>query len=759
MAHDERTEVQPAGAGAPPGNGATPAAEDRTVRQESPPPAVERTLLERTVADPGESAEPAPPALPAAPAAPLGAPPGAEINVPENTIYQRPAEAAEASARSTGSLRNPEGTQRESSEDRHRAKGVSKKCTYRVPGYQILDRLGEGTYGEVWRAKEHGSGIEVAIKFFNRGTTKEWVHLLEEVKQLALLHGDPGIIQLKEVNAEARPPFFIMAYAPGGCLSRRLKQGKLPVAEALPLFRQVCEALAYVHAKGIRHCDLKPGNILLDALNKARVADFGQAHLTSDLSPALGTFFYMAPEQADTVKQVPDTRWDVYAAGALFYVMVTGEPPRRGGTIDAELANTQELPHRLRRYRNFVMTAPRPTKHHGVSGIGRDLARLIDRCLAISPDERPRDAAAVLAELDRIERSKRRRPYLYMAVAAPVLLLLFLAGLGFWEAEWQIGQSGAMLEKQLGESDLTGARLVAYKVKEQIAIRSNFAHKCASDEKLRQAAAAHDDAATERLTEVYYREISGRKTDSHVVAVALFYADGHGAAFHMPNRLITAKQFSDTIYSHREFFNGVGDFDEGTTRPPINKPHVSQPFTGRATAGKLTLGISTPVFDPKDDTKVVGVLMVTLKLEDLNDWLKDVKMQDGFVTLFNGHKQVFEHRHMENVRPQETGKVPRPWDCPLYDKVLDGQDGHEVFTDPVDGHQYLAGYAPIDLGDQRWGVIVQHDYDKVTRPVADLRNQMVRWGLSMLAASVFLLGSVGASLVWLLRREEKTAHA
>src|SRR5208337_3643069 len=94
------------------------------------------------------------------------------------------------------------------------------------------------------------------------------------------------------------PPYYIMTYAEHGSLAHRLDQGPMPVAEALTLFRQITYALAYVHAKGVRHCDLKPGNILLDVRDRPLVGDFGQAHLASDLSPALGTFFYMAPEQA-----------------------------------------------------------------------------------------------------------------------------------------------------------------------------------------------------------------------------------------------------------------------------------------------------------------------------------------------------------------------------------------------------------------------------------------------------------------------------
>ena len=106
--------------------------------------------------------------------------------------------------------------------------------------------------------------------------------------------------------------------------------------EALDLFRQVAGALAYVHAKGVRHCDLKPGNILLDARGRALVADFGQAHLASDLSPGLGTFFYMAPEQADLSTLHPRHPLGRLRPRRLFYAMVTGQPPHE----DADHAQT-----------------------------------------------------------------------------------------------------------------------------------------------------------------------------------------------------------------------------------------------------------------------------------------------------------------------------------------------------------------------------------------------------------------------------------
>src|SRR5262249_23530065 len=181
-----------------------------------------------------------------------------------------------------------------------------------------------------------------------------------EVKQLALLHADPGIVQLLDVELDAAPPYYVMAYAEGGSLAARLEKGPLPLPEALEIFRQLAQALAYVHAKGVRPCDLKPGNVLLNARRRVLLADFGQAHLSTDAAPALGTFFYMAPEQADLGPQIPDTRWDVYGLGAILYAMLTGRPPRESAEARAELARTSSLPERLHRYREWVRRGPRP---------------------------------------------------------------------------------------------------------------------------------------------------------------------------------------------------------------------------------------------------------------------------------------------------------------------------------------------------------------------------------------------------------------
>ena len=113
------------------------------------------------------------------------------------------------------------------------------------------------------------------------------------------------------------------------------------------------------------HCDLKPANVLLDEDNKPRLADFGQSRLSHEQSPALGTLFYMAPEQAD-LQAIPDARWDVYALGAMLHCMLTGEVPHRSDETVKQFDSAADLADKLARYRSVIRSA-----HLSTTGIKR----------------------------------------------------------------------------------------------------------------------------------------------------------------------------------------------------------------------------------------------------------------------------------------------------------------------------------------------------------------------------------------------------
>ena len=109
----------------------------------------------------------------------------------------------------------------------------------------------------------------------------------------------------------------------GGSLTARLADQPLPLEQSVRITREICSALVDAHGAGVLHCDLKPDNVLLDGQGSVRLCDFGQARMSHEHSPALGTLYYMAPEQAD-LESPPDARWDVYAVGVVLYEMLSG---------------------------------------------------------------------------------------------------------------------------------------------------------------------------------------------------------------------------------------------------------------------------------------------------------------------------------------------------------------------------------------------------------------------------------------------------
>ncbi|MBM4071952.1 MAG: hypothetical protein FJ271_23955 [Planctomycetes bacterium] len=618
-----------------------------------------------------------------------------------------------------------------------------------VPGYELLGRLGSGSYGEVWRAREMRTGIEVAIKFLVHGAGLPWQLLQAEVKQLAMLHADPGIVQLIDVEPAASPPFYIMEYLQQGSLARRLEKGPLPVGDALKIFVQMTEALAYVHAKGIRHCDLKPANVLLDARGRAKLADFGQAHLSSDASPALGTFFYMAPEQADLSKQIPDTRWDVYALGALFYTMVTGRPPREDSRIRDQLAGTEELSHRLQRYREWVQHAPEPRNHRGVAGMDRHLADIIDRCLALDPAKRWPDAAAVLDALERRQRLRRQRPLLAFGVIAPLLLLLVMAGLGSMMLNESITRSEEALASQLDkllESDLILARVVARAVEEELLnIKRTLIFKSRREE-LRLAVKQADRRTLTALLKENFERTSPGKFGRWVVT------DRHG-------KLLACFPIDKSIYGvdfgWRGWFNGEEDRpDERQAHfEPARETVISQPFIGQSLERPLTIAVSTPIWDDKENGHVAGVLMATVHLDEIHHWLDErARMDHGFIALINENGQFLHHRERDKIKPKE-GENPVSHNAAVFRDVLAGKEGSRSHDDPLDGKTYLTAYAPLPrIG---WGALVQHDSHAALEPINALKESLNRYFWIGLAAIGVLISVLWGALLITLRHSAR----
>ena len=215
------------------------------------------------------------------------------------------------------------------------------------PQYEILEFIGKGGMGAVYKVRQKDLDRIVALKILppGIGQSPEFSNrFTREARALAKLN-HPGIVILHEFGQQDGLYFILMEFVDGVNLAQLMKTGRISPREALAIVPQICDALQYAHDQGIVHRDIKPENILLDRAGRVKVADFGIAKVVaavcdrrtdegdempqSDATLAgkiLGTPQYMAPEQIEHPSDV-DHRADIYALGVVFYQMLTGELP------------------------------------------------------------------------------------------------------------------------------------------------------------------------------------------------------------------------------------------------------------------------------------------------------------------------------------------------------------------------------------------------------------------------------------------------
>jgi len=265
----------------------------------------------------------------------------------------------------------------------------------RVDHYRIVDCLGAGGMGVVYRAHDERLSRDVALKFLAAGPAegREGRHrLVEEARWISRLD-HPNICVIHEIGTtEAAQVYIVMARCPGVDLGQLMRQRALSLDEVLRLGLQLSDALQAAHEAGIVHCDLKPANVIVDEEGRARLVDFGIAAALSraahdGVRPA-GTVAYMAPEQLGG--QALDGRCDVWALGALLYEAVTGRrpfPEREGASLEAAAAAASAEP-------------PRPGAV--VRGVPPGLDALVTRCLQPDPARRVATAAELHGMLRRV---------------------------------------------------------------------------------------------------------------------------------------------------------------------------------------------------------------------------------------------------------------------------------------------------------------------------------------------------------------------
>ncbi len=275
--------------------------------------------------------------------------------------------------------------------------------------YRILDELGRGGMGVVYRALDTSLGREVALKVLgpaaSPGGEQERRLRVEARAAASLLH--PAVSVVYEIGQAEGATFIAMELVRGRPLATLIAERPLGPERALDLALEVAEGLAEAHARGIVHRDLKPKNVMLTESGHAKIIDFGLAKLLKPRTPfesgsdtpswgetdpgrILGTAAYMSPEQVRGGEV--DARSDVFAFGALLYEMLSGEPAfRRETGVETLHAVLKEPAPRLR--------------EEGLGAAGPVLQRVLDRCLAKSPDDRYPSVGELVADL----REARRR--------------------------------------------------------------------------------------------------------------------------------------------------------------------------------------------------------------------------------------------------------------------------------------------------------------------------------------------------------------
>lgn len=687
-------------------------------------------------------------------------------------------------------------TQQQSTEQQHRSQDLSLKRSappLAIAGYEPRQFLGSGAYGEVWVALDQNTGRRVAIKFYTHGGGLDWSLLAREVEKLVFLSADRYVVQLLDVGWNADPPYYVMEYVENGSLQHYLNErGPLPVADAVEIFREVATGLSRAHGKGVLHCDLKPANILLDQDQKPRLADFGQSRLSHEQTPALGTLFFMAPEQAD-LQALPDARWDVYALGAVLHAMLTGQPPYRSEEALSEIDATPDLEARLLHYRRFIETSPPPQAVRKLAGIDRPLLEILDRCLAVDPERRFPNIQSVLDALERRDTVRRRRPLVLLGIVGPLLFLLVTLLFAWRSQQRAVAMADQLLLQLAKQSNGFAADFVAEAVARRMESYFRAVEQAANDPQLQAELLAIVDnpelneilgslsgahADSDRALRDFLQQHRDRrplqdrmelllKNPARPEIASWFTTDAHG--IHVASAFDTPMEASPIgiDYSYRPYFHGGLRDEQPADHRHIQRTHLSAVFKSKVTDA-WKVAISTPIIR---DGEFLGIVALTVELGRLGDVLGSKSNEHQFNVLVDGRpgpdrgvilqhplltKMIAEH----SVLNREFSTDPR------YRVDLDRLTADPLYHDPLGNHPLGHAYkrrwiaaishvalegdpldkerVPTDDLDTGLVVLVQENYELAAAPVLQLGDSLGRQAVFALSLVVLLI-----TLLWL----------
>lgn len=694
-------------------------------------------------------------------------------------------------------------TEIQNDDDQERSRRLSlqgKTPPAQIEGYSIVRRLGMGAYGTVWLAREDRTGRMVAVKFYPHQRGLNWSMLSREVEKLAAVYTSHNIVRLLDVGWNAEPPYFVMEYFENGSLGGFMAQGRLSIDDSVRIVGEICNALIDAHGAGVLHCDLKPDNVLLDGQMHSRLCDFGQARMSHEQSPALGTLYYMAPEQAN-LDALPDARWDVYAVGAILYHLLTGNPPHRTEEMQRKLESAATLDERLHVYQKVITDSGVPTEHRQIKGVDGRLAGIVDRCLCVVPSQRFPNAQAIRNALDDRERIRSRRPMLIAGFLAPIMLMAVMIPIFLNAMRGNLDSALQQVTSRALESDALTARLQAAALDHEMHDRLEELETILSDQELSEAL----EELMNRDSDDIVSEVRQHTRDENITAPRWLqllndawersvasnekHDRGPDTSWFLNNRSgiqIWRRKFSDVTlgkdFSYRDYFHGRGEDYPADRIPediaPLERPHVCNAYKS-TTTGRQTVALSVPVKNKKGE--VIGVLARSVHLGDLQKRMGRLVSEpdtDGVqrvIALVEARDKtdwrLLDHPYLteEVVHAAENNNT----DADLFDSLFldeatvnavqasqsDGKPSEvklETYIDPISRlsdpgaslfkTEWLAALAPVsDIG---WMVIVQEPRNAVLEPVeavaASGRRQA--W-LSILTTAIALMVIIW-SFVW-----------
>ncbi|MFZ0917210.1 MAG: serine/threonine-protein kinase [Candidatus Udaeobacter sp.] len=260
--------------------------------------------------------------------------------------------------------------------------------------YELLEEIGRGGQGVVFRARQKSLNRTVALKVISLGQWASKAHLkrFRREAEAAANLDHPNIVPIYEVGERDGSCYFSMKFIEGGQLDEVVRRTPMTIRKSAELIAKVARTVHYAHEHGIVHRDIKPGNVLLDAESEPHLTDFGLARLVESESTitrtleVLGTPSYMAPEQAVANNADVSSATDVYGLGAVLYQLLTGHPPFAGGTT-------------FETVRLVLDTEPRQPRLLNPK-TDRELSTICLKCLEKDPKRRYASALALAEDLE-----------------------------------------------------------------------------------------------------------------------------------------------------------------------------------------------------------------------------------------------------------------------------------------------------------------------------------------------------------------------